>query len=77
MPKMDEKHDSKMMRFQNYASFVEMVENLEIKKKPNPKDEELQKTFQSLLASNIKRIKERDKIKHPYHKFSFSWVNKL
>ena len=31
MPKMDEKHDSKMTRFENYASFVTfvaMVENL-------------------------------------------------
>ena len=26
--KMDEKHDSKMTRFENYASFVVMVENL-------------------------------------------------
>ena len=31
-----------------------MAENLECKKKSNPEDEELQKTFSSLLASNIK-----------------------
>ena len=26
---MDEKHDSKMIRFENYASFAVMVENLQ------------------------------------------------
>ena len=34
---------------------IEMVENLESKKKSDPEDEELQKTFRSLYASNIKR----------------------
>ena len=32
-----------------------MIENLECKKKSDPEDEELQKTFRSLYASNIKR----------------------
>ena len=48
---------------------IEMVENLEIGKKPNPKDEELQKTFKSLLASNIKGINYRKEVNLPYHKF--------
>ena len=29
MPKMDEKHDSKMTRFENYASFVVILEILQ------------------------------------------------
>ena len=32
-----------------------MVENLESKKKLNPEDEELQRTFRNLYASNILR----------------------
>ena len=34
---------------------TEMVENLEFKRKLNPEDEELQKTFRNLYAVNIKR----------------------
>ena len=48
---------------------IEMVENLEIGKKLNPKDEELQKTFKSLLAYNIKRIDYHKEVNSPYHKF--------
>ena len=33
-----------------------MYENLQSNNKLNPEDEELQKTFKSLFASNIKRI---------------------
>jgi len=35
---------------------IEMVENLECKKKSNPEDEELQEIFRSLYASNVKRF---------------------
>ena len=44
---------------------VEMVENLESKKKLNPEDEELQKTFRSLYASNIKRYDLQREPKNP------------
>ena len=35
---------------------IEMAENLEFKIQPNSEDEELQKTFRSLLALNTKRF---------------------
>jgi putative glycosyltransferase (TIGR04372 family) len=38
---------------------VEMADNLEFKKQLNPEDEELQKTFRSLFASNFKSSVER------------------
>ena len=47
---------------------IEMVEHLEFKKKLNPEDEELQKTFKSLFASNLQRLSHYEKIKNPYHK---------
>ena len=43
---------------------VEMVENLESKKKLSPEDEELQKTFRSLYASNIKRYDSQKETKN-------------
>jgi hypothetical protein len=48
---------------------IEMVENLDFKKKLNPEDEELQKTFKNLFASNIKRINYHEEVKAPFHKF--------
>ena len=44
---------------------VEMVENLEFKKKLSTEDEELQKTFRSLYASNIKRYNFQKETKNP------------
>ena len=44
---------------------IEMVEKLEFNQKLNPEDEELQKTFRRLFASNIKRFTH----KSYYHKF--------
>ena len=38
---------------------IEMVENLESKKKLNPEDEELQRTFRNLYASNILRYENQ------------------
>ena len=46
-----------------------MVENLDFKKKLNSEDEELQKTFKNLFASNIKRINYHEEVKVPFHKF--------
>ena len=48
---------------------IEMHENLEFKKKLNHEDEELQKIFKNLFASNIKRIKHQEKVENPYHIF--------
>ena len=42
-----------------------MVENFESKKKLSPEDEELQKTFRSLYASNIKRYDFQKETKDP------------
>ena len=42
---------------------IEMVENLEFKRKLNPEEEELQKTFKSLFASNIKRVHYHEEVK--------------
>ena len=47
---------------------VEMVENLESKKKLSPEDEELQKTFKSLFTSNIKRINSHKGSKDLFYK---------
>ncbi len=44
---------------------VEMVENFESKKKLSSEDEELQKTFRSLYASNIKRYDYQKETKDP------------
>ena len=41
-----------------------MVDNLEYKKKLNPEDEELQKTFRNLYASNVKRFDYLKESKH-------------
>ena len=46
---------------------IEMVENLEFKRQPNSKDEELQKTFRSLFALNTKRFISHEKVMKPYH----------
>ena len=43
---------------------LEMVDNLEYKKKLNPEDEELQKTFRNLYASNVKRFDYLKESKH-------------
>jgi len=48
---------------------IEMVENVEFKRKLNPEDEELQKTFKNLFASNLKRINYHKEIKNTYHKY--------
>jgi len=45
---------------------IEMVEKLEFNQKLNPEDEELQKTFRRLFASNIKRFNYH---KNYYRKF--------
>ena len=44
---------------------IEMVENLEFKKKLNHEEEELQKTFKRLFALNVKQTKNQQ----PCHKF--------
>jgi hypothetical protein len=43
-----------------------MAENLELKKKLNPEEEELQKTFRNLLTSNIKHAKHYGEVKNRY-----------
>ena len=48
---------------------IEMAENLDFKKKLNPEDEKLQKTFKNLFASNIKNINYLEEVKSPFHKF--------
>ena len=45
---------------------IEMAENLELKKKLNPEEEELQKTFRNLLTSNIKHAKHYGEVKNRY-----------
>ena len=47
---------------------MEMAENLEFKTKLNPEDEELQKTFKSLFASNIKHINSHKESKDLFYK---------
>jgi len=47
---------------------MEIAENLEFKTKLNPEDEELQKTFKSLFASNIKHINSHKGSKDPFYK---------
>ena len=42
---------------------------IKFKKKLNHEDEELQKIFKNLFASNIKRIKHQEKVENPYHIF--------
>ena len=46
---------------------IEMSENLEFKKKPSSKDEELQKTFKNLYGSNFKRFSYQIKFKNVLH----------
>ena len=48
---------------------IEMVENLEFKKKLNTEDEELQNTFKNLFASNLKRIDCHKEMKSTYYKY--------
>jgi len=42
---------------------IEMVKNLEFKKKLSSEDEELQKTFRDLYVSNVKRVSSHEKVK--------------
>ena len=46
-------------------SVIEMAEKLEFKRQLNSQDEELQKTFRSLYASNIKRYDFQKETKNP------------
>ena len=47
---------------------IEMAERLELKNKLNSEDEKLQKTFQSLFASNFKDSNYRKAIEDPFYK---------
>ena len=47
---------------------IEMIENFEFNKKLNSEEEKLQKTFKSLYASNIKRVKYYKEIENPLNK---------
>tara|TARA_Y100000294_G_scaffold104657_1_gene97260 strand:+ start:2105 stop:3433 length:1329 start_codon:yes stop_codon:yes gene_type:complete len=48
---------------------IEMAENLEFEKQLNSKDEELQKIFRSLFASNIKRFDSHIRVNKSYYDY--------
>jgi putative glycosyltransferase (TIGR04372 family) len=51
---------------------IEMVENLEFKRKLNSEDAELQKTFKNLLASSIRRYRHAEEAYHGEIRSRFS-----